>query len=680
MIATLFVPFVLSSLVQAPHINEDAPKPVAVFGSDNFQHQGRLEHIAYSPQGDSIAAVSVDGVLNLWDSSTGDLLSSFAHPSGDPLFSVDFLDAETLLLGTGRDHLAALHIGAAFGLSRIELDSLGLADLSDTGGGFSVSPNGKHIAQWNLLGNTGLQVGEVRSDRAKGQRALVSAGVFRVVQVAWSEDSELLAVLLTNPMKALGRDDTADQDSSRLLILESETGGKLTEIVSHDEFIFDLGLALIGARESGEVPSGLLVTGGQLETKIWDIESGRALSSFATELGAISSLDLRDESSTTSDLVLGASSGHTQFWRIYMDKAPELGSVLPSDSSLGRITLSPTAEALTFASIEGRTIRQWGISKGSDLWIQTPELARHDGIVSSLSTAPGRIASAGYDGLVFVWESAIGDDGAIEVSSRIRLKASDDAQSLITDVSFSSDGNRLASCAKDGLVRLWNLAEGDDFGKEIARWNSDSNGSFTATDFSPDSSTLASVSANGALWIRDAQSGDLLRKFEGLKGLDFSGNFSADGRFYAVGSSGVRIYDAKTWEQVLVIGDLGSPVMDLALSPDGAQIAIATAGRLVLVKDVATGQLVRAWTNFQGRPSVVCWASSEILLAAAARDGGFRVMSVTGDHEGGISTAVESDFLVPTPGDGDITALAVQSGLVVAAGLGGFIHIWDVIR
>jgi WD40 repeat protein len=173
----------------------------------------------------------------------------------------------------------------------------------------------------------------------------------------------------------------------------------------------------------------------------------------------------------------------------------------------------------------------------------------------------------------------------------------------------------------------------------------------------------------------------LLRKFEGLRGMDFSSGFSGDGRLFAVGSTGARIYDAKTWEQVLEINDLGSPIMDLALSPNGKRIAIATAGRLLVVRDVASGELIKAWTDFQGRPTAICWVTNEVLVAAGPGDGGFRVLKAASKGKPGDSALGGTGIFVPSPRGNDIKALALlPSGQVVAAGAGGFIHIWDQVR
>lgn len=684
MIASLLLPLLLQSAPSASPSEVYSPRLVAEFGSDDFRHVGRLEDIAYSESGHQLVSVSVDGVLKLWETDAGRELASYSHPNGVPLFSVAYLDAQTVLVGTGLDHIQAMTIGTGSVLLPCELDTYGLADLADSGGGISVSPDGGYVAQWMMQGNVGLVLAEIKSDHSRGARTILTAEGFVVNQVAWSDTGELLAVLTTNPLKALGRDGSEAQDATRVLIFDTRTAKEVARISTKETFLTAIDFSMLGQQAGGEALEGLLVTGSSEGCQVWDLASARKLSSMAGEIGQVMALDVRDNAAGNSDLVVSSTDGHTQSWKLFEDRSPELVADFPGYSSLGRVTLQPGLSELKFAAIEGRTINQWSFSVPSNQWFADPAIARHDGIVSALSASQGRIASAGYDGAIYVWEytpEGEAADGKLQVQSKIRLVGSDHLQSLVLDAELSSDGSRLVSCGKDGYVRLWELGENERFGEQLGAWSSGSDGSFTSTNLSPDSSLVTAVSANGSLWVRDALSGVLLRKFEGLRGMDFSSGFSGDGRLFAVGSTGARIYDAKTWEQVLEINDLGSPIMDLVLSPNGERIAIATAGRLLVVRDVASGELIKAWTDFQGRPTAICWVTNEVLVAAGPGDGGFRVLKAASKGKPGDSAIGGTGILVPSPRGSDIKALALlPSGKVVAAGNNGFLHIWDQIR
>lgn len=649
---------------------------IAEFGSSGLRHKARLEDLSYSPDGSQLAAVSVDGQLKLWSPVSGDQLDSFSHPAGDPLYRVGFLDSKTLLYGTGEDRLGALTIGEGKVLQVATLDQLGLGDLTDSGGGVSVAPGGRHLCQWLLAQGEGVQLVAMPKDGSRGKRSILSADGFRVAQVVWSPGGKLLAMLTTNPLKSLGRKGSEDQDCSRIQIFDPVTGEELIRIISKEKFLTDMDFALAKYDGGAGAVEGLLVTGSEEGFGVYDLTSGRVLSAFGADIGRVSSIDARDRGDGSSDVVASSEGGMTQGWRVFTEAAPTKISELPEFGSLGRVTIHSRLDRLQFASVEGRIISQWVQAPDETTWKEDPYLPRHEGIVSALATAPGRLASAGYDGYVYLWDYDIGLDGSIAVQPRTRLLANPNPQSLVTDVDLSFDGKSMASCGRDGVLRQWNLHDGEEgFGSQVGNWVPDTAASFTATDLSPDGKLLTSVSADQVLWVRDAMTGDLVRKFEGLSGLDFASSFSEDGRFFAVGSSGVRIYSTETWEEVRWIKDLGAPIMDLALSPNGKLLAIATAANTLLVRDVGSGGLVSAWTDFRGRPNAVCWVNSEVLVAAGPNEGGFRILSLVGAE----ATVGRPGREAKSPDGGDVQALGVMpSGHVVSAGSGGFLHIWDI--
>ena len=647
-------------------------RAIAEFGSSGLRHKERLEDLEYSPDGSQLAAVSVDGQVNLWSPVSGDLVSAFSHPVGDSIFRVSYLDAQTVLYGTGENRLGALHINAGGALEAVSLDGFGLGDLQDSGGGVAVAPNGEYLCQWLLGKGEGIQLVAMPKDGSRGKRSILNADGFRVSQVVWAPGGELLAVLTTNPLKSLGRKGSEDQDCSRILIVDPATGEEVIRLVSKDKFLTDMDFALT----IGGTAEGLMVTGSQEGFGVWDLTSGRMLSAFGADIGRVASLDARDRGDGSSDVIASSEEGFTQGWRVYAEAAPAKISDLPEYGSLGRITIHPRLDRLQFASVESRTISQWVQNSGENTWMEDPYLPRHEGIVSALAAAPGRLASAGYDGYVYLWDYNLGEDGSAVVHARTRLLANPNPQSLVTDVSLSSDGKIMASSGRDGVLREWNLRDGEEgFGTQIGNWVSDTMASFTATDLSPDGKLMTSVSADQVLWVRDALTGDLIRKFEALAGLDFASSFSADGRIFAVGSSGARIYNTETWEEVRWIKDLGAPIMDLSMSPNGKLIAIATAANSLVIRDVETGGLISAWTNFRGRPSGVCWVNDRVLVASGPNEAGFRILSIV-DAEG---TVGQPGQKVDSPHGGDVQALVVlPSGHVASAASDGFLHIWDI--
>jgi WD40 repeat protein len=87
-----------------------------------------------------------------------------------------------------------------------------------------------------------------------------------------------------------------------------------------------------------------------------------------------------------------------------------------------------------------------------------------------------RLASAGWDGTIKVWDTATGG----EVRT---LRGHSDR---INDLAYSPDGRRLASAGWDGTARVWEA----ETGRELVTLRSHS-GIVLAAAFSPDGTRLA---------------------------------------------------------------------------------------------------------------------------------------------------------------------------------------------
>jgi WD40 repeat protein len=110
----------------------------------------------------------------------------------------------------------------------------------------------------------------------------------------------------------------------------------------------------------------------------------------------------------------------------------------------------------------------------------------------------------------------------------------------VTSVTFSPDGNTVASASRDKNIIVWNAATGakrltlpqPDLVYELA--------------FSPDGKTLAEVGPLHEVRLHDSLTGELLGTLEGYTGESSEVKFSPDGMLLATGS-----YDSvvKVWQQ-----------------------------------------------------------------------------------------------------------------------------------
>jgi WD40 repeat protein len=146
----------------------------------------------------------------------------------------------------------------------------------------------------------------------------------------------------------------------------------------------------------------------------------------------------------------------------------------------------------------------------------------------------------------------------------------------INDVSFSIDGQLIASGGNEGLLRIWNTNDGTLVQTiEINDW-------IWAVAISPDNSLFA-VGGSGFVELRRVDDGQLVHRFEDDGSWVQSVAFSPDGQFVAAKLGGfspaIGPYSATIWrvsdgEVVRQLETHGDPTQ-FAFSPDGKKLAIA---------------------------------------------------------------------------------------------------------
>ena len=187
----------------------------------------------------------------------------------------------------------------------------------------------------------------------------------------------------------------------------------------------------------------------------------------------------------------------------------------------------------------------------------------------------------------------------------------------VTAVTFSPDGNALASASADATIKLWDVKTGG-----LLTTLSGHGGVVSSVAFSPDGKTLASGSNDAEVILWDIATGKAPATLLGHSGKVKCLAFSTDGAWLASGSADrtIRLWNAKTGELKAILEGHSRGVFCLAFSPDGKSLASGSAD-----ENVKFWSVERACET--AAPLAQCAKRGAIMSLAFSPDGGDLAMA-----------------------------------------------------
>jgi WD40 repeat protein/tetratricopeptide (TPR) repeat protein len=276
---------------------------------------------------------------------------------------------------------------------------------------------------------------------------------------------------------------------------------------------------------------------------------------------------------------------------------------------LGSHSNASDANGTSFIDSDGPIVASVGDDDQIKLWnldgTLRQEWSSQDAAVGVVASPGGQLlASYGNRG-VNLWKP----DGTLYKS----LEGHDD---VVWSVSFSPDGQTIASVSRDHTIRLWNLK-----GELLATIDdSDEQSEFgvTSVAFSPDGELIAA--ANGyktKLWKRD---GTLHNTFGDHRNIISKLSFSPDGKVIATAGfdNTVKLWDIDGTLLTTLQGHQGY-VNDVKFSPDGEIIATASNDQTIKVWDL-DGQVLGTFPGHRDGVSSVSFSPDGKTLASSSWD------------------------------------------------------------
>ena len=416
---------------------------------------------------------------------------------------------------------------------------------------------------------------------------LMVAGLALVASWLWQQSVQANRLGSSRELSAAATNNLQiDPERSALLALQALRSADTLEARNAlHQAITELHLLKNIPAHAGDVPDVVYSPDGRWiaslgasgQIKIWDALTGEALQTLenpTSEFG--SSLAFSpDGSSLAAAYFTQVVLWDTQNWEIQDTLAGQtVGTTSGYNLGVGQIAFCSGGERLALANLDGVS-KVWDLTTHGEVRsLAVPEEPPANAIACSPDTH--LIATAGDAGIVRVWD---GESGTTVFTRTLG--------GIIHAISFSPDGVFLAAASEDGRIMIWEAGNGT-----LVSGPPRQSGLYDVA-FLADG-RLATAGQDGTVRVWDATSGQQVLLLAGPTSTVISVAGSPDGQRVISGAydGSLRIWDASPGKELLAIPAHAGIVWNAGYSPDGTKLASASVDGSIKLWDVDTGKLL----------------------------------------------------------------------------------------
>jgi WD40 repeat protein len=523
-------------------------------------HETDVRAVAFSDDNQMIATGSADGTIKLWDAKSGEEKHNLIGHK-DCVRAVVFLPSGTLVSGSYDKTLRFWDTGTGKELKKIQAHddyilTLALSPLSP-------SSDSQLLASGSMDTTIKIWDSETGAERQRlmghGQSQWVQAVAFSpllsITQMLASASSDKTVRLWdietgVELRKMEGHKDVVNavafsfngellasaSDDKTIRLWSTQTGNAIRELEGHSDRI--LAVALSPSPHGTDGSQVLVSASVDKSIKLWNTSTGK-------ETGKLEGHDLRinDIAFSASGTMLASVSDDAtcRLWDMNLCGRPRKMEG-HSDSVMGlegviRVIFSSDGQVVLSVSTEGNVIRTWSFQTG----VETNHFEDHTGGATcfrdvTFSPDGQTLATISFDETVRIWDVGTGNE---------KHKLEYRFDSWPGAIAFSPNGKMLAAIVSmENDILIWdtktgNLSQAQKYSCSVA----------DGLLFSPDSRLLTAVPGNGEpIELLDLENGKT-RKLKGSQGSCTALAFSPNSRYLASASTSIgtiRLWDTKT--------------------------------------------------------------------------------------------------------------------------------------